>query len=85
MLQIINQDLKDGSTVNTGTLTEKWVANTGMSKLVRVDGTAELSGGLALPAGNPSLNFEHIQTGASPQTLDELSQAAFGHGPGQSH
>ena len=47
LLQIIKQDFLDGSTVNTATLGEKWVANTGLSKLVGVNGNAELFDGLA--------------------------------------
>jgi len=84
MLEIIKQDLKDGSTVNTGTLTEKWVANTGMSKLVTVNGNAELFEGLAFPVGNGPLNYYQVP-GTSPQTLNDLSEAAFGHGAPQSH
>jgi hypothetical protein len=79
MLQIIKQDLKDGSTVNTNTLTEKWVANTGLSKLVLVNGRAQLFDGLALPVDNANLIFDQAQTRA---TLNALSQAAFGHAPG---
>ena len=75
MLEIINQDIKDGSTVNTATLTEKWVANTGLSKLVGVNGNAELFDGQANPMGNASLIFDQFHTG----NLNGLSQAAFGH------
>jgi hypothetical protein len=53
LLEIIRQDLLDGSTVNTGTLNEKWAANTGLSKLVWVNGTAVLFDGLTLPMNQP--------------------------------
>ncbi len=72
LLQIIKQDLLDGSTVNTATLDEKWVANTGLSKLVTVNGNAELFDGLAQPAGNAS-PFEGMTV-----NFVLLDQAAFG-------
>jgi hypothetical protein len=74
---VVEQDLKDGSPLNTNTLMEKWVANTGFSKLVWGSGNAELADGLAQPLPDASLFFDQSQGGS--QTLDELSAAAFGH------
>jgi filamentous hemagglutinin family protein len=82
MLAIIQQDRKDGSTVNTATLREKWVANTGLSKLVRVDGSVVFDEGLARGLDSPSLIFDQSKTKA---TLDALSRAAFGRLPALSH
>jgi len=78
LFQIIKQDLLDGSTVNTATLGEKWVANTGLSKLVGVNGNAELFDGLAEPVGNAPPIFGEVQAGAG--DLGALDRAAFGHG-----
>jgi hypothetical protein len=77
LLQIIKQDLLDGSTVNTATLSDKWVANTGLSKLVGVNGNAELFDGLAQPMGNGLLILGQFQFGAG--DLNALDRAAFGH------
>ena len=75
-------DIKDGSTVNTGTLGEKWVANTGLSTIVRVGDTAYLFGGRLFPGGTPPTSFDLFNGESSQQVLGELSHAAFGSGAG---
>ncbi len=78
LANIIQEDNKDGSTVNTGTVSDKWAANTGMSKIVHVGEYAQISEGLAQPYNTDSLIYNQFQTQSSPQALDELSRAAYG-------
>jgi hypothetical protein len=82
---ITKNDVKDGSTVNTGTLGEKWVANTGLSTIIRVGDSGFLFGGRLFPGGTPPSNFDLFNGESSQQILGELSSAAFGSGAGGHH
>jgi hypothetical protein len=78
LLKIIREDIKDGSTVNTGTQESKWASNTGLSKIVHIGEYAQIFQGLALSeVGNP-LIFKLFQQQASASVRNELSQAAWG-------
>jgi filamentous hemagglutinin family protein len=78
LLTIIHEDSKDGSTVNTGTVLNKWAANTGLSKIVHVAESARIYDGLSQPYSGDSLIYNQFQEVNNPQSLDEMSRAAFG-------
>ena len=85
LLAIIEQDQKDGSTVNTGTLATKWAANTGLSKLLWVGEASEISQGSAQPQVNSPLIFDLFQQQSASAVRNELSQAATGTGAKGNH
>jgi hypothetical protein len=78
-LEIIRNDLKDGSTVNTGTLASKWAENTGFSEIVHVDGYAQISRGLTQPEFNDPLVLKLFEQQSNGSVLNDLSHAASGH------
>jgi hypothetical protein len=78
LINVIREDSKDGSTVNTGTEESKWASNTGLSKIVHIGEYAQVFQGLALPGvGNPFI-FNLFQQQGSDAVRNELSQAASG-------
>ena len=84
LLAIIHEDIKDGSTVNTGTLGVKWAANTGFSKLLRIGEYGELSQGLSSPHSSDAFLIHLFEQQAADR--NDLSQAAGSgakgrHGP----
>jgi hypothetical protein len=78
LIKIIREDIKDGSTVNTGTESAKWASNTGLSKIVHVGEYAQVFQGLATPFVGDPLIFKLFQQQATASVRNELSQAAWG-------
>jgi hypothetical protein len=78
LIKIIREDIKDGSTVNTGTEAAKWASNTGLSKIVHVGEYAQVFQGLAVPFAGDPLIFKLFQQQAAASVRNELSQAAWG-------
>ncbi len=76
LIAVIEADLKDGSTVNTGTVEPKWAANTGMSKLVRIGEYAQIVDGLTLSQVDDKLVLDIFQHQSDASIKHELSDAA---------
>ena len=82
---ITQNDTKDGSTVNTGTLADKWAGNTGFSKIIRFGDQGIFSNGQIYPGGSNPFSFNLFYGQTRQQILDDLSHAAFEFGVGGHH
>jgi hypothetical protein len=79
LLDIMREDLKDGTPVNIGTRLDSWASNTGYSKLASPGQTTVIFDGTARPAHYPPYIVNIFEQQSKAAVLNELSEAAFSH------